>query len=196
MTRGRSPLAGPAVGALAAAVVVAALRFALTPDPASAGVEFLPDMARSPAYASQCEGAPTADGVADRAVPAGTIVRGVQPFRYGPGPDEARRAGTELRNPFAAGDAAAEARGAVVFSRFCTPCHGADGEGRGGAVLRGLLPPPSLLGERARRMPDGEAFHVLTAGQGNMPSYAVQVDAADRWKAVLHMRRLQSGGAR
>lgn len=188
---------GPVAGALAAAAaVVGALHFSLVRDTSRPGWEFLPDMARSPAAASQSDGAPTADGLADRAQPDGVVVRGAMPFRYVATPEDALRAGRELSNPFAAGDAAALARGAVVYARMCVPCHGADGEGRGGAVLRGMLPPPSLLADRARTMPDGQAFHVLTLGQGNMASYAVQVEADDRWKVILHVRKLQEGRPR
>jgi hypothetical protein len=45
-------------------------------------------------------------------------------------------------------------------------------------------------------MRDGQMFHVLTKGQGNMPSYAVQVAPEDRWKAILHVRTLQKGAVR
>ena len=34
-------------------------------------------------------------------------------------------------------------------------------------------------------------FHVVTCGQGNMPSYAAQVSTEERWKAILHIRRIQ-----
>lgn len=40
-------------------------------------------------------------------------------------------------------------------------------------------------------MKDGQMFHVVTYGFGNMPSYAVQVSREDRWKAILHIRDLQ-----
>jgi hypothetical protein len=59
-----------------------------------------------------------------------------------------------------------------------------------------MLPPPSLKAERAVQMRDGQLFHVITRGQGNMASYAVQVRPEDRWKAILHVRALQAGGAR
>jgi mono/diheme cytochrome c family protein len=188
---GRTFAAAGAAGAL-----VLALRTVVVGDPAVPNAEFLPDMARSPAWMSQMDGAPTPDGLSDRALPAGVVPRGRLPFRYGATPEEAARAGRELTNPFGAADAAATERGAVVFARNCVPCHGADGEGRGGAVLRGMILPPSLLAERARTMPDGQMFHVVTVGQGNMASYAVQIEPDDRWKAILHVRRLQQGGVR
>lgn len=174
-----------------AAVLILLLRAALVRDPSVPNVEYFPDMVRGPAAQSQDVGAATADGFSDQALAEGVVVRGAAHFRYGAAPEEAERAGRELANPFSLGDAAARDRGAVVYARFCTPCHGADGEGRGPAVLRGMLPPPSLKAERAMKMPDGQAFHVITKGQGNMASYAVQIAPEDRWKAILHVRALQ-----
>jgi mono/diheme cytochrome c family protein len=183
------------VGAVAVAgVLVLALRVAVVHDPSRPNIEYMPDMVRGPAAQSQSECAALPDGVSDQALPDGVVVRGAATFRFGATPEEAERAGRELSNPFRADDAAALARGAVVFQRFCTPCHGADGEGRGLAVQRGMLPPPSLKAERAMKMRDGQMFHVVTKGQGNMASYAVQVAPDDRWKAVLHVRALQAGG--
>jgi len=185
------------LGALCVAgVLVASLRVAVVRDPSRPNFEYMPDMVRGPAAQSQGDGAATMDGFTDQALPDGVVVRGLEAFRYGATPEEAERAGRELANPMRADDAAALARGAIVFARFCTPCHGADGEGHGLAVQRGMLPPPSLKADRAVKMRDGQVFHVVTKGQGNMASYAVQVAEEDRWKAILHVRTLQAGAVR
>lgn len=120
----------------------------------------------------------------------GVVVRGQRPFHYGEGTEEAQRAGRELANPYVEDDSVL-GRGAEIYGRFCVVCHGADGGGQGPVTRRGMLPPPSLLGARARALPDGELFHILTLGQGNMASYAAQVQAADRWKVIRHIRSLQ-----
>jgi mono/diheme cytochrome c family protein len=188
---------GAVAGALgAAAVLVLLLRMAIVQDPSRPNFEYFPDMVRGPAAQSQDVGAATPDGWSSQPLPEGVVVRGATAFRYAATPEDAERAGRELSNPFPADDAAALARGALVFARFCIVCHGADGEGGGLAVQRGMLPPPSLKAERAIKMLDGQMFHVLTKGQGNMPSYAVQVAPEDRWKAILHVRTLQKGAVR
>ena len=46
--------------------------------------------------------------------------------------------------------------------------------------------------EHAINMADGQMFHVISTGQGNMASYASQVEREDRWRAILHVRRLQA----
>jgi hypothetical protein len=40
-------------------------------------------------------------------------------------------------------------------------------------------------------MRDGQLFHVVTYGQGNMSGYASQIGEDDRWRAVAHVRHLQ-----
>jgi mono/diheme cytochrome c family protein len=186
-----------AAGALCVAgALVLALRAAVVRDPSRPNFEFFPDMVRGPAAQSQSDGAATPDGFSEQALPDGVVVRDVRSFAFGATPEEAERAGRELANPFQSDDAAARDRGALVFARFCTPCHGADGEGHGPAVLRGMLPPPSLKAERAVKMRDGQMFHVVTKGQGNMASYAVQVAPDDRWKSILHVRSLQGAQVR
>ena len=86
---------------------------------------------------------------------------------------------------------AAKSRGRKVYSTFCLPCHGAVGNGDGPVTMYGFPPPPSLGLEKSLAMSDGQMFHVLTFGQKNMPGYAAQVSADDRWKAILHVRGLQ-----
>ena len=58
-------------------------------------------------------------------------------------------------------------------------------------MKRGFQPPASLLTQRARDMKDGQMFHVITYGQKLMPSHAVQLPVADRWRLVRHIRDLQ-----
>jgi mono/diheme cytochrome c family protein len=188
----RSEITATLVTAALAVGVLFAARLVLVRDMSQRNADYFPDMAYSPAAKSQgvIDGEPT-----DRGLVAGVVPRGALPFRYGPGPDEAKRAGVELTNPFRADDAAATARGAEVFRVWCAPCHGAGGEGDGAVVARGMVKPPSLLADRARGIRDGEAFHILTMGQNNMASYAAQVPPDDRWKAILHVRVLQKGKA-
>jgi mono/diheme cytochrome c family protein len=40
-------------------------------------------------------------------------------------------------------------------------------------------------------MKDGQMFHVLTYGQGNMPAFSSTLSRDDRWSVILHVRLLQ-----
>jgi mono/diheme cytochrome c family protein len=158
-------------------------------------VEVFPGMARSPAYGSYSANPIFADGKTLQEPPPGTAPRGRPPLHYDATPASAARAGQKLRNPFAATDAEAARRGAYVYAQFCQVCHGSEGKGDGPVTLRGVPPPPSQLAEKAVKMPDGQMFHVLTYGQGNMASYAAQLSREDRWRVILHVRALQKRGA-
>jgi len=121
----------------------------------------------------------------------GTVIRGSWFPEFGPGADEAQRAGLELKSPFTEQDTNARERGAELYAIYCTVCHDPAGKGLGSVVQRGMLPPPSLLASRAMDMPDGEMFHILTYGQGNMASYAAQMNPGERWQVIEHVRALQ-----
>ena len=82
-------------------------------------------------------------------------------------------------------------RGGDVYRVFCISCHGPTGLGDGPVPQRGFPPPPSLLTGASRQMKDGQLFHILTYGQGSMPSVAGQVTVAQRWDAINYVRSLQ-----
>jgi hypothetical protein len=48
---------------------------------------------------------------------------------------------------------------------------------------------------KSKDMKDGQLFHILTYGQGNMPSYAAQLSQDDRWRVIVHVRSLQGSPA-
>ena len=153
------------------------------------GFVAMPQMYESLSYKPYDPNPATRSGQTLMVPPPGTVVLGGASFDYGPGPEEARRAGRELRNPLAA-DEASLRRGRKVFDTVCSVCHGPAGLGDGPII--GRFPnPPSLVAERARQLPDGQVFHIITRGQGIMPAHAVQVLPQDRWRVVLYLRQLQ-----
>ena len=173
---------------------LAALQFVMKPDPGQRHFEIFTEMAYSRASEAFSPNAWFEDGKTSQPLVAGVVPRGQLPFAYGSGPEEAVRAGRELRNPVDPEDVAAQAFGAELYRIYCLACHDARGSGEGPVVLRGMLPPPSLHADRAKQMPDGEMFHVLTRGQGIMASYAAQLDPTERWKVIRYVRRLQQEG--
>jgi len=148
-------------------------------------------MAHSPTYDSFAPNPNFADGMTLRFPPAGTIALGQLPLPFKATPEDAIRAGAELHNPLSDEDDSRVARGSVVFGNFCQVCHGPLGQGDGPVTQGGFPAPPSLLADRAMKMPDGQMFHVLTYGQGRMPSIAPQLSRDDRWCSILHVRQLQ-----
>lgn len=153
-------------------------------------LEYPNQMAVSPAYRSQSANPVLKQGITDQMPVAGTIPRGFVPFHYGASPEEAKRAGLELTNPVKS-DAKNLERGKYVYTNNCAVCHGGGGAGDG-PVIPKYPNPPSFKTETSRALPDGELFHVITRGRNNMPAAESQISAEDRWKLILHIRRLQA----
>lgn len=83
------------------------------------------------------------------------------------------------------------ARGRERYGIFCSPCHGAGGDGTGMIVQRGMPRPTSYHDDRLRTAEDRYFFDVITNGHGAMYSYAARVPPADRWAIVAYIRALQ-----
>ena len=98
-------------------------------------------MARGPAYKAFAPNAATRTGLTLQAPVAGTIARGHQVFHFGPGEEEAARAGRELANPLPLSAGTIE-DGRGLYQTYCLVCHGANGKGDGPLVVAGKIPTP------------------------------------------------------
>jgi len=174
-------------------VVATAFTACESKDPNSPGVEFMPDMYRSPslesnmAYVTIVDGKETGDTMqANRLPVAGTIARGYIPYPYKL--EEYELAGANLKNPFE-NNAVNLKEGEVLYGKYCTHCHGATGEAEGkvGAKLPGLPPTYSSL----KALSVGKMFHSITYGKGLMGSHAGQLTQDERWKVILYIQKLQ-----
>ncbi|MEN9722055.1 MAG: hypothetical protein RJB38_41 [Pseudomonadota bacterium] len=141
---------------------------------------FMPDMYYSPALKAQEEGAM-------RTPVKGTVPRGFAPYQYAVENNE--ELGAKLVNPLPRTKANL-LRGQKQFNTYCIVCHGAYGEGDGSVVPK-MPRPPTLQSEKVQKWQDGRIFHVITAGQNVMPSYASQISQEDRWAIVHYLRALQ-----
>jgi mono/diheme cytochrome c family protein len=171
------------------------LHYAMDRDLKKRNFEAMPEMVHPVSYDTFAKNPIFQDGKTLQLPEPGTIARGELPMHYRPTPEDATRAGLELRNPFSLDNARATERGALIFSNYCKMCHGPEGKGDGPLPQRGIPLPPSLLLERPVQMKDGQLFHILTYGQGNMSSHATQLSRDDRWKVILHIRTLQRQAA-
>lgn len=149
-------------------------------------VEYMPDMARGPAYKAFAPNPATPDGLTLRPVVAGAVPRGYEPFHYGPGEEEAERAGRELHNPYPPTESNLKA-GRYLFDTYCAICHGESGKGDGPIAAK-IPPPPTYTSGRLMQYRAGRFFHVMTMGYRKMPSYAAQLSASERWKIAAYIR--------
>jgi mono/diheme cytochrome c family protein len=89
-------------------------------------------------------------------------------------------------------NAALLARGREQFNIYCTPCHGALGDGNGITKKIGVMPAvANLHDKRIVEMTDGEIFNTITHGKGLMGAYGPIVTAQDRWAIIAYARALQ-----
>jgi mono/diheme cytochrome c family protein len=174
-----------------AVVLVLALNLSVGTNPERPNMEFLPDMAHPVSYHSFAANSNFSDGRTLQSPVDGTVPRGHMPLHFGPGPEDALRAGKELKSPLLPEDKRAKQLGPVLFAHHCLVCHGPEGKGDGPVTLRGVPPPPSLLAEKTVATPDGQIFHVLTFGQQNMASYATHLSVEERWYVIDHLRAMQ-----
>jgi mono/diheme cytochrome c family protein len=176
---------------LAAFLASLGLSWMLHPQPSQPNREFIPEMVRTPRFNAYSANPNFKDGKTLQSPVAGTIPRGFLPLHFAATPEDAARAGNTLQSAVRLDDAQVVSRGAIVFSNFCTPCHGGTGKGDGLVVQRGYPAPPSLYADNARKIKDGQIFHILTYGQKNMPAYASQLSPEDRWNVIAFVRSLQ-----
>lgn len=126
--------------------------------------------------------------------PENTVPRGKVPYPYATDPIAAEN---NLKNPLS-GDMSAEVLklGKEYYEIYCMVCHGGAGAGDGTVAEKMALRPPSLLTDKAKAYNDGRLYHIITAGQGVMGSYAAQItDEKKRWAIVNYVRSLQKKSA-
>ncbi len=141
--------------------------------------EYFPQMADMPSVKAQERPM--------RAPVPGTQPRGYTPYPYAA--DQAEAAGLALRNTMPRVMENFQ-RGKALYNTYCIVCHGPTGEGDGFIVPK-FPRPPSLHSDKVRNWPDGRIYHVISAGQNLMPSYAGKVTPSERWAIILYVRALQ-----
>jgi mono/diheme cytochrome c family protein len=167
-------------------------------DPNSPGVEFMPDMYRSPSLESNMayvriteNGQLSPDTLQANRMPVkGTIPRGFMPYEYPNTLEGYEAAGLNLRNPIQ-NNAANLAEGEALYGKFCVHCHGAGGEADGLVAAKLSGPPPSYTSPALLALPEGKMFHSITYGKGIMGAHAPLLSKAEIWKVILHIQKLQ-----
>lgn len=172
-----------------------------TKDPNSPGVEYMPDMYRSPSYETYSENPVFKDSMTAQTPVSGTIAQGewpnqgslvnALPYAYPNTAEGYEAAGANLKSPLPA-SAETVAEGKVIFEKMCMHCHGKQGGGDGALIATGKFPPPPAYnGPALKELPEGKMFHTITYGKGLMGSHASQLTKEDRWKVIQYIQELQ-----
>jgi len=180
-------------------------------DPNSPGLEYMPDMYRSPAveayvdygmdpyYVTEEVAAAQRNTPSARVPVAGTIpfvgenkAFGL-PYAFPNTPEGYEAAGSELVSPLMTSAAHIEA-GMEIYEKMCTQCHGAEGKGDGALSKNGHIAGIPSYADKLKDLPVGKMYHTLTYGKGLMGSHASQLSQKDRWLVIEYIKVLQNGG--
>jgi mono/diheme cytochrome c family protein len=183
------------------ALAIGALSTSCTSDPNSPGVEYMPDMYRSPAVEAYVD-YNNMEELSARKPVTGTIAFSEDPskamfnmpYAYENTTEGYETAGTGLTSPLVTTKENIE-EGAVLYTKFCMHCHGETGQGDGGVVTNGgFPPPPAYNGAALKGLPEGKMFHSITFGKGQMGSHSSQLNKEERWKIIQYVKVLQNDG--
>lgn len=183
-----------------------------TKDADSPGLEYMPDMYRSPAIEAYVDYGQIRDrendslkNVMSARIPVeGTITFSADPskaqfnfpFGYKSWTEDANAydsARVNLKNPIPYSPEV-EAQGKHLYEIFCDHCHGETGEGDGTVVSWGKFPSPGSYATKYKETTEGQMFYTITYGKGLMGSHASQLNKEERWQVIHYVQTLQNGG--
>jgi mono/diheme cytochrome c family protein len=158
------------------------------------GYEYFPDMAHSLAYESYTENPNFPDGNTMQIPPENTVSREIEVHPYPASPEGRAEAAAALSNPL---ESTAEniAEGERQYNIFCSGCHGISGNGEGHLYTskRYAVKPASLISEKMMAAPEGDIYHVISAGYQVMGAHGHMIRPADRWKIAMFVKRELQG---
>lgn len=157
-------------------------------------IEIFPDMDRQPKLRPQAANSLFKDGLSSQPHIDGTIARGM-PYQDTP-ENTGKISGTTnyVQTIPIPVTTQLMARGRERFDISCSPCHGAQGDGKGITTKFGMAVIADLHDASGRKVPqqsDGQLFSTISYGKGLMQGYAPNLSIQDRWAIVAYVRALQ-----
>ncbi len=172
------------------------------------GDAYMPDMYYSRAY--EAYGYNTTDqyykNLAERGIKfnglpvSGTMARGDAPGYTIPNSDSGYALSAAYKRATSSGATTAAQRKEAerLYLVNCAICHGTALDGNGPLWKGGDGPypaaPRNLKDDYSKKLPDGQMYHVITYGKGQMGSYASQVKPEERWWIIEYIREKQGTG--
>ena len=161
-------------------------------DKRDPGRVYMPDMAYSRAYEAYAQNNLKQEGINYVNYPVDGTVRRGDLFAYTLTNDSnGYKMAAEVKNPLPALDSTQMLEAQRLFNINCAICHGPNMDAQGplaekvGSIAN--LTQPVYVQE-----PEGQMFHVVTYGKGNMGSYASQLDRKQRWMVVHYIKSEQA----
>lgn len=177
--------------------VIISMVFIACGDPQSPGVEYMPDMYRSPAIEVYVD-YEFPDSSTSLKAPENSIPRGYKPYNYPNTNEGYELAGQQLRNPLVLTEKTIK-EGKKLYESFCAHCHGKKGLGKGSITnaIYGAVPSyadetPNRRGDRSMsQLKEGHIYHTIMYGLNAMGPHSSLIREKDRWKIVAYVETLQ-----
>jgi mono/diheme cytochrome c family protein len=192
----------------------AALFVSCSEDSNSPGVEYMPDMYRSPALEAYIDYGNNkhmdwtntrkeSNGVTAKlsmTPPTGTVpymgnggmAQFVMPYPLANTPEDYERSAAEIKSTLVANQTNIE-RGKEIYTTMCTHCHGKEGHGDGAISKNGHIQGIPDYSTKLKDLPEGKMFHSITYGKGLMGQHASQLNQLERWQVIEYVKCLQQG---
>ncbi|MBR9830629.1 cytochrome c [bacterium] len=166
-------------------------------DPNSPGLEYMPDMYRSPAIETYVD-YEYPDSMSARLPVENTIPRGYKPYPFANTIEGYEEAGQKLAIPFKVTDEML-VKGGALYASFCQHCHGTKGQGKGSINHPAYSAVPSYTDENKTRrggrsmseLAPGHIYHTIMYGLNAMGPHAAQLNDEERWLIVAYVQKLQ-----
>jgi mono/diheme cytochrome c family protein len=97
---------------------------------------------------------------------------------------------TIAANGAMAGDSADASRGRQIFVKYCSGCHGAQGQGDGYPLLG--PDPANLASPATKERSDEELIRTIHEGKPNMPPWKYRLSPQDSKDVLAYIRSLSS----
>jgi mono/diheme cytochrome c family protein len=181
-------------------------------DTNSPGVEYMPDMYRSPALEAYVDYGSNkhmdwtqsqkdeagVQAVLSRAPAKGSIAYAGDDALFGMPyalPNDTTgysRSAREIHSPLLASKVNIE-EGKRLYMIFCQHCHGKEGHGDGAISKNGLIAGIPDYATKLKDLEEGKMYHTLQYGKGLMGSHASQLNQKERWQILEWVKCLQQG---
>jgi len=179
------------------AVLLTSIVLSSCKDSQSPGVEYMPDMYRSPAIEVYVD-YEFPDSSTALLTPENSIPRGYLPYPYPNTTEGFEAAGENLSNPYKVNEQLIK-EGQKLYLSYCAHCHGKKGKGKGSIqnAIYGAVPSysdktPNRRGNRSMsELKEGHIYQAIMYGLNAMGPHSSLIREQDRWKIVAYVQTLQ-----
>jgi mono/diheme cytochrome c family protein len=98
-----------------------------------------------------------------------------------------------MKNPLP-GNPTTIKEGKVLYTSYCSPCHGEKGKGDGIAAVALNPKPADHTSAKVQNETDGTLFFMMSEGRDPMPQYKRTLTENQRWELVAYIRTLAKTG--